>query len=486
MNGGWAGRNQNLKENRQVLHLINRKTLNIFYFLIAILYFHISATLVDAKEAPILDWSRKYVYGAWDFFIDADTDDSGNIVVTGPSANPSDYSNYLTIKYDNFGNILWTRFYGGPSSDSPYGVAIDKSGNVIVVGNSGLIKYNAAGDTLWAKTIGKENDYFHGIDTDDTGNIILVGDRNQGSETGCLVTKCNSAGDTIWVRVYKKGDYGEFNGVAVYPNGDFVAAGYSINGSDKDFFTVRYKNNGDTAWARTYNMSDKDIAWDVGIDGNGNVVVVGERWSNSSTQNFLIVKYDSNGNQLWTRTSEEQSQFDSLKVIRSVGIDEIGNIVVSSNIWASLYLLKYDPDGNIIWRRDYEVSGESLEVWGVSIFKNGEFILAGISSMHGLLLKYSLSNYLSSNLYRVPVYPNPFSPDKGTMLKFINLTESSDIKIYSISGECIRTVKYENKSGMAEWDGRNDRGEKVASGVYIYLVANSAGEKATGKIMVIR
>jgi hypothetical protein len=62
-------------------------------------------------------------------------DDSGNIYVTGASW-VSEYSDYITIKYDANGIELWVARYNGPGngSDYPYGLAVDSSGQVYVAG----------------------------------------------------------------------------------------------------------------------------------------------------------------------------------------------------------------------------------------------------------------------------------------------------------------------------------------------------------------
>jgi len=92
-------------------------------------------------------------------------------------------------------------------------------------------------------------------------------------------------------------------------------------------------------------------------------------------------------------------------------------------------------------------------------------------------------------------YPNPFKPgtQASTTIKFgFPGTASSpvSVKIYNISGELVRTlvenVDYPgNTWNTIPWDGKNDAGEKVASGVYIYIV-KTATETAFNKIMLIR
>ncbi len=73
-------------------------------------------------------------------------------------------------------------------------------------------------------------------------------------------------------------------------------------------------------------------------------------------------------------------------------------------------------------------------------------------------------------------YPNPFNPE--TWIPYQLATDASDISlvIYNIGGQIVRTLRldsrpagmYLNKERAAHWDGRNQQGERVASGIYIY------------------
>ena len=59
-------------------------------------------------------------------------------------------------------------------------------------------------------------------------------------------------------------------------------------------------------------------------------------------------------------------------------------------------------------------------------------------------------------------------------MKFDNLTNDSEIKIYTITGELVKTVDYTTQNGQAQWDGKNDSGKTVASGVYIALIKSQS------------
>lgn len=80
-------------------------------------------------------------------------------------------------------------------------------------------------------------------------------------------------------------------------------------------------------------------------------------------------------------------------------------------------------------------------------------------------------------------FPNPFRPSSQSQAT-IEIPPGLDgaglsIKIYTMSGELVRSLN------TRSWDGRNDSGRQVASGVYLYLVQTERG-KGRGRIAVLR
>ena len=93
---------------------------------------------------------------------------------------------------------------------------------------------------------------------------------------------------------------------------------------------------------------------------------------------------------------------------------------------------------------------------------------------------------LPTNLDQVVVYPNPFvsSQSINRQVTFLKLTENATVSLYTLDGERVRT-KLESTTGRAVWDGLNDAGAEVISGLYIYHIEGEGVQKV-GQIMVIR
>ena len=90
----------------------------------------------------------------------------------------------------------------------------------------------------------------------------------------------------------------------------------------------------------------------------------------------------------------------------------------------------------------------------------------------------------------LPNYPNPFNPE--TWIPY-QLTETADVEIhiYDVVGDLVRTLNlgtklagsYLSREQAAYWDGRNDMGEVVSSGVYFYTLV--IGDYQTTRRMIV-
>lgn len=90
-------------------------------------------------------------------------------------------------------------------------------------------------------------------------------------------------------------------------------------------------------------------------------------------------------------------------------------------------------------------------------------------------------------------YPNPCYPERGQVVKIINLPLNIEkIYIYGIEGELVRSLErgdeIEERLGYFEavWDCRNENGQEVARGIYIYLAVTNEGEQQVRKIAIVK
>ncbi|MEW6536936.1 MAG: hypothetical protein AB1454_15100, partial [Candidatus Auribacterota bacterium] len=84
-------------------------------------------------------------------------------------------------------------------------------------------------------------------------------------------------------------------------------------------------------------------------------------------------------------------------------------------------------------------------------------------------------------------------PQEGTGVVFDRLTAKANIKVYNIAGELVAELDEPDDDGLADgrylWDTKNEDGDKVASGIYIYYITNPDNtnmKPARGKFAIIR
>ena len=119
--------------------------------------------------------------------------------------------------------------------------------------------------------------------------------------------------------------------------------------------------------------------------------------------------------------------------------------------------------------------------------------LTDVTSQRGILrLQQLLAALIPKETSLLPNYPNPFNPE--TWIPY-QLAEPADVTltIYAVDGQIIRQLAlgyqtpgmYQTRSRAAYWDGKNEVGEQVASGVYFYTL--TAGDfTATRRMLILK
>ncbi len=100
---------------------------------------------------------------------------------------------------------------------------------------------------------------------------------------------------------------------------------------------------------------------------------------------------------------------------------------------------------------------------------------------------------LLSHLKKVYNWPNPANPKTGQTITIsqLPLEKTITIKIYNLAGELVKTLNdaEDITAGVelktATWDGKNEEGKYVASGVYVYVV-DTGDEQKVGKIAIVK
>ncbi len=311
-------------------------------------------------------------------------DDSGNVYVTGVSYRSATDNDFLTIKYSPNGESLWVRRYNGPtdSSDFANALALDKNGNVFVTGSStgsgtlgdyATVKYSPYGDSLWVRRYngpGNGDDVPTAMAVDDSGNVYVTGlSLGVGTDHDYATIKYTSSGDTAWVRRYnwQDNDYDQATAIAVDNNGNVLVSGLSYDNLNFfDFATIKYSPAGDSLWAKRFNGPDfdNDIPSALILEPSGNIILTGSVGTFAGFEDFATVKYNPNGDTLWTRFYQGSAgNYDKPLALTQ---DKAGNIYVAgvstgAGTSGDFLVIKYTNAGDTVWTKRYNGAGNDYD-----------------------------------------------------------------------------------------------------------------------------
>ncbi len=297
------------------------------------------------------------------------------------------------------------------TNDGGYAL-LTRDGN-LSTGGVGLIKLNNLGDTLWKKVYsnigGEYGDAKFLLCTD--GGFLIYGSTYFDYDDVFLL-RTNSIGDTLWSKLFVDSGWSGANFMNECSSGGFLMSGfkgYTWNANDQhDGFLIRINSIGDTLWTRTYGSFNQEGFGNFIETSDGGYMVYGSTNSfGAGLDDMWILKVDSLGNLLWNKTygtsgnegGKLGKSLDGNYII--VGGSSFSNAGTSNNV----IILKIDAMGFILWSKAYSTQLFQVDV-NFSVCADGGYILGGYSRPPNsnnepmMLIKMdSLGNVKWSNTY---------------------------------------------------------------------------------------
>jgi arginine repressor len=288
------------------------------------------------------------------------TSDGGYIVAGYKYSFGLDSIDIFLIKTDANGNVQWAKTYGGTSRDEAFSVQQTSDGGYIVAGitwsfgagdyDAFLVKTDANGNIIWAKTYGGTSwDYAYSVQQTSEGGYIVAGlTRSFGAGGGdAFLVKTDANGNIIWAKTYGGTDYAY--SVQQTSDGGYILAGYtySFGAGGGDAFLVKTDANGNIIWAKTYGGTSDDLAYSVQQTSDGGYIFVGETRSfGAGSFDIFLIKTDANGNIIWAKTYGGTSSDYAYSVQQTSD----GGYIVAGRTYSftwDAFLIKTDANGNI-------------------------------------------------------------------------------------------------------------------------------------------
>lgn len=479
-------------------------------------------------------WVRYFDGGAnhYDYGQAMTIDNMGNVYVTGRSITSGTHYDITTLKYDTDGVLQWVAVYAGAYGDDDEGndIVVDDSGYVYVTGYTYslststdyiTIKYDNDGDTVWtARYDGAANsaDQTTALALDGLGNLYVTGYSDAGGDDyfDCVTVKYDTAGNELWVASYDGPVlYADdrINDIACYGDYIYVTGESEGETSGPDYITIKYDNSGDTVWTRRYDgpAGSYDIAAALTVDDDGNVYITGESSGSGTSSDYATIKYTSTGISEWTaRYNGPASAGDQANAI---AIDNSGNVFVTGRSYANEpftpeydYLtIKYNASGSEQWTARYDGTGHTQdEALAIVVDDEGYAYITGASTgttsyEDVVTIKYaatgvdeSTNHMLNDAVFSLTASPNPFSKltnIRYSMLDTGYLIQNPAIMIYDAAGRLVKSFyqesRIENQGSVFMWDGTDQVGRTLGSGVY-FARLEASNVQQTEIILLVR
>lgn len=369
-----------------------------------------------AGGAVSSSWAHTWGGSGSDSIAATSRDVNGNVYLAGSTSSfGAGGQDVLVLKYDEKGNLLWARTWGGSSDDDATAVAADPYGNVYVTGGTQsfgagwsdvfLLKFDPSGNLLWSETWGGSSyDKGHDISFDSSGNVLVAAECYSYNPPGtgyssAAILKFSPDGTLLWNRAWEaqipivRGPtYDGGYSLAVDNSGNIFLSGitwdYNVSPNHDSIFVVKFDSSGNFLWNRNWAGPSEDEAWGtktVRADAAGNVYIAGRTASQCNSTNFgtcdfdvLVLKLDANGNFVWSKTWKASTGYDTAT---SFDFDPSGNLVITGTkdefgTTAAPILLRIDPNGNLLSSMAWS-GGPGAVGSAVTVDPSGDVFVAG-------------------------------------------------------------------------------------------------------------
>lgn len=485
----------------------------------------------------------------------------GNISLLNPRTDGNGVEMFVA-KYDASGNVLWAQCPDGSARIRCQCIALDVNGNSFITGtfsgtatfgaitltstiidNGFVVKYDAAGNVLWAKNVGNvqypSSIGVSGIGVDANGNSYITGGMNGTFTFGAntltsngkydiFLVKYDGMGNELWVRNAGGTDDDWGTAIKVDASGNsYITGTYSSSGiyfgsvvlnkisGNRDSFFVKYNTSGNVVWANIAGGSGEDTGWGVGIDANGNSYFVGNYISDftfgsttlygTGDNDIYLVKCDALGNFLWGKRaggfSSDRAQCISTDANGNSYIAgwfasatlTFGNTTLVNSGNSDVFVAKYDASGKSLWAKS---AYGNADCWGIANDANGNAYITGrfmsptITFSSTVLANVGFGNIFVAKLGGITtgIVPdnNPINavnifpnPSNG-IFNVKSEIEFSKIDIYNMLGEII----YSSSASFGKTNQTEIDLSRQPKGLYFYRLQSDSKVSWAGKVII--
>jgi hypothetical protein len=234
-------------------------------------------------------------------------------------------------KLDSTGTLLWMKKYGGGTDDYCYSVQQTSDGGYIAAGYTGsfgpggidvyVIKTDSNGDTLWTKTYGDTGcDYAESIQQTSDGGYIITGcstGPNCAAFLRVYLLKIDANGSLLWAKTYGRPFDHDDEGWSVRQttDGGYIIAGCTRSSTQYDYYLIKTDSTGTLLWSKAYGGANDENGYSVQQTTDGGYIIAG--FAVSFGGGIYLIKTDSMGNSGCNETNPATNETSSATIVIS-------------------------------------------------------------------------------------------------------------------------------------------------------------------------
>lgn len=191
--------------------------------------------------------------------------------------------------------------------------------------------------------------------------------------------------NTTWEKTYGSSN-GSISDIIECKDGTYMLAGsIDVKNKNKDVIIIKIDSNGDTLWTKTYGSKLDDFAFEILQCEDGNFLVAGKTYASEREDEYslgdidiLALKINESGEIIWKKTYGFPNNYDEF---HGVGETNDGSFVfacnaVTSGVGISTNIFKTDNMGEIIWEKQIQ-KFEHSELTSMEVLPDGSCIFLG-------------------------------------------------------------------------------------------------------------
>jgi hypothetical protein len=241
-------------------------------------------------------------------------------------------------------------------------------------------------------------------------NLVICG--NTGDKISLI--KITKSGEKVWMSDVYGGNMSSASAIVESVNGNLFVCGKTYRNWDNsriDILLVKLNSNGDTLWTKTYGGIEAEYGYNILETSDGNILIAGTTLSFGSDPygDIYLIKANYQGDTLWTKVIEDPGQETPFHLLETKN----GEYLVTGTNEddddpREIYLVKVDADGTKLWDKKI---GPPTWKWGFSAIElsNEDLIICGL---HTVGVGYNQVLVIKTNNTGNVIWEKEFGEDK--------------------------------------------------------------------------